>query len=108
MTELLLVHAVGPTHSAAKEAMNAQATIMSAGSDLLADGVTIARYRPGQGIQLFAPKGTKCLKAIIEGANQDQCNERFQILNELLQAGSTELPEWVVDLSWNHGGGGGP
>lgn len=54
-----------------------------------------------------ATKPYKCLRIHVIGDNSAECKDRLDTLNQLLQSGSTDFPEWA-EVTWNHGGGGGP
>lgn len=108
MSEFLVVHATGDRHTFCLHRMVEQCRLIGQGSSVLIQGVAFARYPEGRGVELFAPVGTKCLRATIRGADQAECNARAADLAQLLESGATEFPDWLVELSWNHGGGGGP
>ena len=54
-----------------------------------------------------ATRPYKCLRIHVIGDNAEQCKTRLATLNELIQANSQDFPEWA-EVTWNHGGGGGP
>ena len=54
-----------------------------------------------------ATRPYKCLLIHIIGRTQKECDERLDTLNQMVQAGDVEYPDWA-EVTRNHGGGGGP
>ncbi len=48
-----------------------------------------------------------CLDVHVIGHNSKECIDRLDTLVQLLKAGSMDYPDYT-EVTWNHGGGGGP
>ena len=48
-----------------------------------------------------------CLEPHVIGRNAAECIDRLDTLVQLLKAGSMDYPKHT-EVTWNHGGGGGP
>ena len=49
----------------------------------------------------------KCLHVHTVGDNADECIQALEVALQLLKAGSNDFPVGT-EVTWNHGGGGGP
>lgn len=64
----------------------------------------VAWNRP---IKATGNRGARCLEITAEGANADECIDRYNSQVDMLKSGCMDVTENTT-VDWNHGDGGGP